>query len=70
MAAVSANEPPLERRNTPAETGGVPFNLLLVSVAVVMTGVLVLVGWLVDDSGLGSARFTNANETCPLTYGF
>jgi hypothetical protein len=40
---------------------------LLVSVAVVVTGVLVLVGGLVDHGGLGGARSTNAAEA--LNFG-
>ena len=57
---------PPDSQNTPGHWGrGCSESVLSMSVAVVMTGVLVLFGGLVDDGCLGGARCTNAAETCP-----
>jgi hypothetical protein len=41
--------------------------MALVRVAVVMPGVLVLLGRLLDNRRLGGARCTIATETCPTS---
>jgi len=46
-----------ESETPPANAGAVSYRAFLVSVAVVVTGVLVRVGGLVDHRGLGGAGF-------------
>jgi len=51
-------QPAVEHENTPAVTGVSRTSPGLVTVPVVMTGVLVLLGGLVDHGRLGGARCT------------